>query len=349
MKKLNILLIALVSLTLFSCEDDDHVTISQEIVPPVLQELTPENFVITEEMNIYDKIAYWHWQAPDYGFPASVNYTVQADISADFPNPFDIGSIEATSIAITGDMLNKAGLNYTSSATPITLFVRLKAEIATDEFGAYAPEVYSNTQLITFTPFPLYPTNLYMIGADFGNWDWGSDGVVTMIPVNGLDGTFWCIRYLQAGKGFKWAPQKAWDGAISELSNKSGYDFDGDGNAVIANDGLYMIYVDYLGSRIIIEEAKVYGMGDCFGGWDAEKHLFTNNGRLTSITTSNTGELRMYAGTPTGVSGPDWWTREFIILNGVINYRGNGGDQDRVTVPAGRTVTLDFNASTGSY
>ena len=32
---------------------------------------------------------------------------------------------------------------------------------------------------------------------------------------------------------------------------------------------------------------------------------------------------------------------------GKIAYRGNGGDQTRVSVAAGAKVTLDFNAGTG--
>lgn len=344
MKKINILLLALVSLMLFSCGDDDKLTIASEITPPVLEALTPENFVITENVNLFDKIATWHWTAPDYGFNASIEYIVQADTSATFANAFDIGSTKTNSISITAETLNKTGLNFTSQAEPITLFVRLKAAIAADENQAYAPEVYSNTQMITFTPYPLYPTSLYMIGEDFGGWDWGSDGVATMIPVNGLDGTFWCVRYFQAGKGFKWAPNKEWAGDFAELADKSGYTVDG-GNAFVAEDGIYTVYVDFLSGKITIETAKIWGMGDCFGGYNDDTYPFTLNGKTASITTTGSGELRIYAGLPSGTA---WWTREFVVLNGLIEYRGNGGDQDRVQVAAGKTVTLDFNAGTGT-
>jgi hypothetical protein len=39
---------------------------------------------------------------------------------------------------------------------------------------------------------------------------------------------------------------------------------------------------------------------------------------------------------------------EFVLMNGVIEYRGTGPDQDRVPVGAGQMVVLDFNAGTGS-
>lgn len=347
MKKINILLLSLISLILFSCENDDKLTIASDIKSPVLETLTPENLVISESMNLYDKIANWHWTSADYGFSASIEYTIQADTSATFTNPFNIGSVKATSITITGEALNKAGLNFTSKAEPITLFVRLKAGIAADENAAYAPEVYSNIQRITFTPYPLYPSNLYMIGKDFGDWIWESTDVVNMIPVNGKDGAFWCIRYIQAENGFKWSPNKERGSDFAELDNKAtGYTVKDD-NAFVAKDGLYSIYVDYISKEIVIEPAKIYGIGDCFGGYNAndDNYLFTINGRTASITTANSGELRMYASIP---SGSDWWTSEFILLSEKIEYRGNGNDQTRVQVDAGETVTLDFNTGTGS-
>jgi len=54
----------------------------------------------------------------------------------------------------------------------------------------------------------------------------------------------------------------------------------------------------------------------------------------------------MYAGS--SIATTDWWTREFNIIDGKIEYRGNGGDQAAVPVTAGKVVTLDFNAGTGT-
>ena len=57
------------------------------------------------------------------------------------------------------------------------------------------------------------------------------------------------------------------------------------------------------------------------------------------------GELRLY--TTCSAFSVDWWQMEFVPINGVIEYRGNGDDQTRVPVSAGQSVTLDFNAGTG--
>jgi len=349
MKKLNILLLALFAFSLFGCEDDDKVTMKTEITPPTLDELLPENLVITENTNLQDKIAYWHWAEGDYGFPAAVTYTVEADTSATFTQSTEIGTSTTTSLVVTAEMLNKAALKYTKEAEPITLFIRLKAILSQYEFPSVVEPVYSNIQTITLTPYTgmaIYPENLYMIGKDFGDWNWGNAGIVEMIPVNGKEGEFWCIQYFTAANGFKWSPVKDWNGDFFELTEKIGYTT-ADGNAFVPKDGLYMVYIDMPNGKIAIEEALVYGMGDCFGGWDEKKYPFTINGKTASITTSAAGELRMYAGSSIATS--DWWTREFIILDGKIVYRGNGGDQDRVRVEAGKTVTLDFSAGTGTY
>jgi hypothetical protein len=80
-----------------------------------------------------------------------------------------------------------------------------------------------------------------------------------------------------------------------------------------------------------------------------EGALFKAEGKTLKATLAAAGELRMYVAS--AISTSDWWTREFIILDGKIDYRGDDegqGDQARVSVLAGQTVTLDFNAGTGS-
>ena len=193
---------------------------------------------------------------------------------------------------------------------------------------------------------PTLPETMYIIGEGIGGWDWGADYIVDMTPVNGKPGQFWAIRNIEAGKGFKFCAVKEWNGDFTGLGEDTGYTVDG-GNCIVAETGVYMIYVDVDNKKVCVEPAKVYGIGDCFGGWDQgmESALFTAADGKLSITVPNAGELRIYAASSIATS--DWWTREFIILDGKIAYRGNGGDQTRVSVAAGAKVTLDFNAGTG--
>lgn len=193
-----------------------------------------------------------------------------------------------------------------------------------------------------------FPETLYMIGADFGNWEWDNAGVADMIPVHGKDGEFWAVRYFTQANGFKWAPGKEWKDDFTGLNTNEGYTV-ADGNAFVPADGIYMVYVNFPASKITIEPAKVYLTGaDLTGGWGDENatYLFTANGnKLVSPTFTAGGNLRIFATSSAKTS--DWWTREFNVFNGKIEYRGTGNDQAAVVVSAGQKVTLDFNAGTG--
>ena len=192
-----------------------------------------------------------------------------------------------------------------------------------------------------------FPETMHIIGEGIGGWDWAGDYIVDMTPVNGKAGQFWAIRSIEAGKGFKFCAVKEWNGDFYSLGEDIGFTVS-DNNCYVAENGVYMIYVDLENKKICVEPAKVYGIGDCFGAWDEkmESALFSvADGKLTGTVAAD-GELRMYAASTIATS--DWWTREFIILDGKIAYRGNGGDQERVSVKAGQKVTLDFNAGTGT-
>lgn len=207
---------------------------------------------------------------------------------------------------------------------------------------------------------PSYPTELYMIGADFGNWGWGDPGIVEFTPVNGTEGAFWTIKYLTAEKPFKFSPVKAWGGdfgpnKFSSHEGVSAESADEGANAVVTESGLYMIYIDLAADKMVVEAPKVYGIGSAFGAWAEGQYPFTldTGGHLMSITVPNstTGTehgLRMYATSSLAV-GVDAWKMEFMIYDGKIEYRGNGGDQEpRVEVVAGEVVTLDFANNTGT-
>lgn len=50
----------------------------------------------------------------------------------------------------------------------------------------------------------IIPDKLFMIGQDFGGWNWESDDVVEMIPVHSHEGMFWTVRYFtNAPEGFR--------------------------------------------------------------------------------------------------------------------------------------------------
>jgi len=205
-----------------------------------------------------------------------------------------------------------------------------------------------------------FPEHLYMIGAEFGGWDWNSDGVVEMTPVvyqpdwgdgcNQSEAQFWTVRHFTAGEGFKFCSKRAWSGDFWGLDTNEGFVESG-GNCTVTESGFYLVHVDLKRSIVHVEPARVYGMGNCFGGWNTamEDAQFKADGKVLKVTAAADGELRMYV--ESAIANSDWWTREFIILDGQIDYRGDDegqGDQQRVNVKKGQVITLDFNAGTGS-
>ena len=209
----------------------------------------------------------------------------------------------------------------------------------------------ANTILIE--AYQEFPAHLYMIGEEFGGWDWNSDGIVELTPVlhnpdwgANAPGQFWTVRYIHAGKGFKFCAKRAWEGDFWGLQENDGFTEAG-GNCTVAEDGFYLVHIDMAAGKVHVEPARVYGMGDAFGGWDeamAAAQFTAEDGKLVA-TTSNAGNLRMYVASTIATSG--WWTREFNVIDGKIVCR----TMDELAAPAvtaGQKVILDFNAGTGT-
>lgn len=228
---------------------------------------------------------------------------------------------------------------------------------AVEKYGKYAMSLtynlakgnvgnsYSYTIQLVEELVPEYPETMYMIGAEFGNWDWNAETVVEMVRVNSHDGMFWCTRQITADQGFKFCAVREWNGDFATLGTSDVTVKDG--NLVVAETGLYTVIVDLAGNKVSVAPAKVFGMGNAFGGWDEGKYPFTINADGTAtITTAAAGDLRMY----TEIEGNtgNWWQSEYNVFDGKIEYRGAGNDQAAVAVQAGQVVTLNFNAGTGT-
>ncbi|MFA6951332.1 MAG: SusF/SusE family outer membrane protein, partial [Lentimicrobiaceae bacterium] len=142
------------------------------------------------------------------------------------------------------------------------------------------------------------------------------------------------------------------------LKDNAGAGLSGDGNIVVANAGWYLVVVkaEIVGRNIVytveFNKPEVYLTGDTAGGWDFfdETNKFTvpadGEGFFTSIPLVATGEVRMCV----KLKDVDWWKTEFIVLaDGLISYRGTGGDQDKFTGSAGQKAYLNFMTGEGKY
>ena len=220
------------------------------------------------------------------------------------------------------------------------------------EPGKYKVQFTPATKEVLITAVN-FPEQLYMIGEEFGGWNWESDGVVEMTPVlhnpewgANAEGQFYTVRYFSAGKGFKFNSKRDWGGDFYGLTTNDGFEVS-DNNCVVAEEGFYLVHIDLKNEKVHVEPARVYGIGDAFGGFDEEKeeNLFKADGKTLKMTLPKAGNLRMYVVSSIATSG--WWTREFNIFDGKIVPRLME-ELSPVPVLAGQVVTLNFNEGTGT-
>lgn len=362
MKKFNIYMLIALFVGFTSCENDEerlYINPTDQVAKPVLS-LEGITEIELNEANVDMVPAIINWTKSDFGTDVLVEYSLELSTTSDFKevkDPIVVGNNTYTK-ALTGtDLSNWAikyfnGLDDSSSPVLVDFYIRISATILKENPKVtISPDVlYSNGIKLTVLPYyvpPEFPTEMYMIGAEFGDWKWESEDVVEMVPVHSFPGNFWAIRYIEAGKGFKWCAQKEWKGDFFSLGEDLGF-YTQDGNAFVEASGLYMIYMDMDNGKISVEPAKVFGMGDCFGGWDMGKYPFAIDGKTLTATTTGRGDIRIYANSDIAPIEGDWWKMEFVFFDGKITYRGTGDDQERVTVAEGKQVVLDFNAGTAT-
>ncbi len=217
-------------------------------------------------------------------------------------------------------------------------------------------------------PAVTLPDQAFLIGSIV---DWSWDKAIELIPVYGKVGAkaeggtalFWGIKYLPAGAEIKFNHLKSWGkdfgySAVSDTSKAFVGITDEKGNIKVGNGGWYLIVVSFKtstdGTQLIPQAdffaPDVYLVGNTAGGvWSTPNDTkFTvpadASGRFESPAFAQDGELRISVGPLAGI---DWWKTEFIILGGKIEYRGNGGDQERVNVSKGQKAYLSFGDNTG--
>lgn len=197
---------------------------------------------------------------------------------------------------------------------------------------------------------------MFIIGSPWG-WDWNSVGA-SMTIVNG-EKRFWSINYFAANAEIKFSPEKAWSGkdfgfsAVTDEAKAKANLTENEGNIKVGKAGWYIVVVNTDGGNTVdFYDPEVWLVGAAATGeWDNiagnSLNLFTvpatANGEFESPAFIKDGELRMCVKLPNA----DWWKTEFMILDGKIAYRGNGGDQERVNITAGKKAYLKFSDGTG--
>lgn len=385
MKKLSIFTLLLAgSLAWTGCENSiDNNPVLQEPSSFVLD--TPAQASSVYDLENLSSIELTCTQ-PDYGYVAATTYRVELSLSNTFTNADEATGATANyatlSTAYTKTTIDVNAVEFAMAMldlwkasnddsdlpeTPMPVYVRLKAALSNNGMG----EVYSNIielpQVLGYNveaPVTL-PSEMYLVGDFASGSSWGK--WVDMIPVTDTPGKFWSVQYFGGNNAMKFNANSTWDGnqvayteglvpeASASLAGVSGVD-DGSGaqNIAVRNAGWYIVVVttsiEGTALKYTLEffTPDIYLTGDPSGGWDTfdDARKFTvpkGEGEFVSPPFAAGGELRMCIKLPS----TDWWRTEFIILNNKIEYRKNGGDQDRVNVSVGQQAYLNFLDGTG--
>ena len=203
---------------------------------------------------------------------------------------------------------------------------------------------------------PDFPETVFIVGGGTPA-GWTPENGIPMHPT-GIPGQFWAIVYLGGGDGLiNFLPTNTgWTGQFGSPGNPSGIgEFElGKGNITVpAGNGYYMVVVDHQREKIAIAEAKIYGMGNAFGGWNEATYAFTMDNTAKTFTSpaavappaNQEPNLRSYAFHPWI---PAWWRSEINVVGTNIVYRGAGGDPAAFPLAVGKRVVYNIDAGTAT-
>ena len=371
MKKISIISALFAVLAMFtacSSDNDSNPTFRQ-----------PDSFVLNTPAlagNTYDlancKYIELTCTQPDYGYTAAVTYSVEISFNQDMtasvmlPTSYTTAkmNVDASEIAVAATQMKvDEGVKEEQFPIDAPLYIRLKAALG-NGLGEVNSNVIclQNIHLTFALPAVTLPEKIYAIGG-FCGWNW--DNAPQMTMVNGAPNTFWHMVYMGGGQGVKFNVNPAWDGGevgfaqatVTDLAG-AGVKDDG-GNFGAENAGWYLAVVRLtldgrdLKYDVTFQKPEVYLMGPVSGGWDECKPeaLFTVPETMEGEFVSP-AFIEGVSGDPgvrahIKIEGYDWWKTEFMVFDGKIVYRGNGGDQERVSAEAGQKLYLNFATDKG--
>ena len=230
MRKISILVLSLVSiLAVVSCQKDEiRVIKSDTPVAPAITNLTDGASVELLKADADVPVAY-EWSMSDFGFAASVTYTLQLDKQGNnFADPLNLGTTNnlGTLTILTSELNNKLLSLKTDPQDPAPLAVeyRVKATVAANVEPVYSAVIKQSVK--PYISAIVYPT-LFMLG-DGCTAGWNNNSALPM--AGGPGGIYTLTTTLSAGKYIKfittlgqWAPMYGTDAAATSSSGNLVY------------------------------------------------------------------------------------------------------------------------------
>lgn len=318
---------------------------------------------------------------PNYGYTASVQYTVQVATTPDMSDAQELSEtsssakVEMDASLLASTLTNifvEKGKTEADFPMDVKAYFRLKANIVTSNGNVVeGTEILSNVvslnniHLLFSLPAVNLPSHVYVVGS-FCDWDWAKS--FDMVQVYGTDNTFWRLVYID-DSGIKLNTATEWNNnekgyaGITVSGDCAGDIIDKDGNIASKNPGWYLVIVTTsvvnrdIHYDVQFNKPTIWLIGPAAGSSDyaqeAEGWSFTvpttKDGDFVSpafagsVPGGDGDGVRMYVKVP----GHDWWHSEFVVLSDKIEYRATGGDQARAAGSAGQKVYLNFSKGTG--
>lgn len=341
----------------------------------------PETFTLNKPAlsdNIFDLNSSSHiWltcSQPDYGFTAAVTYTLEISLTDNFekvqvlPTQFTTAKMEVKTneLAVCATNLFIAeGKVKDDFPLQTPLYLRLKAVVTDLKEPVYSNSIEIKTELEYTLPPIEIPKKLY-IGGDFCEWNW--DKTLEMVPVNGTEGMFWRIIYIPENTSIKLSRTSTEEtsAGFAETTINDNYEADvtdNSGKIGFTKGGWYLLVVKAaiegaeLRYTMDINEPAVYIVGPVTSNNESDRFNVAPEKKFTVPAIGDDFFVSPpfkfgVSGDPgvracVSIDGIDWWKTEFMVFDGILKYRGNDGDQARVSANAGQKLYINFTAGTG--
>ena len=359
MKNIKYILILLLAVSFFSCDDDDIVQLNDANYTPATNiEGFGESLAISKATKAETiQVSY---TPASYGVNLVVTHNLQFSTTADFATPITF-DVDAANNAFTFSVGALNELLTEQLLLTVDQEVTVYARVVTSSLDG-VETLYSS--VVDFKTIPyldiLFAENtLYLFGDGVGRI--AQNNKLKLNKVNSEPDDNWIIVWMEATGTFKLCSDANYLGVIGKVGDPvSGeytlgtVDARGEDIPVPGTAGYYTVGVDLANNKLLVEPANVYICGPNVDAWPTSSVIEENKFQLDAenkklFLTKNYlgGELRLHVTHPY-ISAADWWHAEFIFLDGKIEYRADGGDQERFNINAGeQTIELDFINQTG--
>ena len=349
----------LLAVTIFSCEDDDMTQLNDSVYAPAtnIQGFGTSLAISKDKKAETINVSY---TPASYGVEIVKTHKLQFATTADFANPatFDVNASD-NSFSFTVGAFNE--FLTEELELPVDEETTVSARIMTYSLAG-VDTLYSSVVSFATTPYLdilFAPNTFYLFGDGVGRI--AQNNKLKLNKVHSEPDDSWIIVWMEATGTFKLCSDVDYKGVIGKVGDPVNGEYTlgttdnrGDDIPVPGTAGYYTVGVNLATNTLLIEPANIYITGPNVDAWPVssviEENRFqqdTENKTMVLTKSLIGGELRLHVTHPY-ISAADWWHAEFIFLDGKIEYRADGNDQDRVNIDGGeRTIELDFINQTG--